>query len=77
MCTRNLFSKKSEIFHILIYIHIYKLFIDNKIDSKTKQITFKNKKMMKHSIENEVLDEIIELGERQKQVKSTLKRNMR
>ena len=32
---------------------------------------------MKYSIENEVLDQIIELGERQKQVKSTLKRNMR
>ena len=32
---------------------------------------------MKHSIENEVLDEILELGERQKQLKSTLKRNMR
>ena len=32
---------------------------------------------MKSSIENEVLDQIIELGERQEQVKSTLKRNTR
>ena len=32
---------------------------------------------MKSSIENEVLDQIIELGERQEQLKSTLKRNTR
>ena len=32
-------------------------------------------KRMKYSIENEVLDQIIELGERQEQLKSTLKRN--
>ena len=32
---------------------------------------------MKSSIENEVLDQIIDLGERQEQVKSTLKRNTR
>ena len=75
MYTRNLFSKKSEFFHIQIYIHINKLFIDNKIDSKRKQITFNNMKRMKYSIENEVLDQIIELGERQEQLKSTLKRN--
>ena len=63
--------------YINIYIHIYKLFIDNKIDSKWKQITFKNIKRMKNSIEKEVLDQTIELGERQEQVKTRLKSNMR
>ena len=32
---------------------------------------------MKKSIENEVLDQTIELGERQEQVKTRLKSNMR
>ena len=32
---------------------------------------------MKYSIENEVLDQIIEIGERQEQVKTRLKSNMR
>ena len=58
-------------------IYTYIQFIDNNIDSKRKQITFNNMKRMKYSIENEVLDQIIELGERQEQLKSTLKRNMR
>ena len=47
MYTRNLFPRKSEFFHIQIYIHKNKLFIDNKIDSKRKQITFKNVKKKK------------------------------
>ena len=32
---------------------------------------------MKYSIENEVLDQIIEIGERHEQVKTRLKSNMR
>ena len=75
--TKVLYLQRRQRNLIWIYIHIYKLFIDNKNDSKWKQINYKNIKRMKYSIENEVLDQIIEIGERQEQVKTRLKSNMR